>query len=245
MNIVKEKNITIKWDETDSTGRLSFPGLSQLLITTATEHAEELGFGYKTLKAGNLNWVLFRMNFEISEFPGWNEKIKVTTWPSGVKGLLGLREFMISNDKGENIVKVSSEWMIIDLKTRRPKRLNNFEEILKYQKSEKVTRKEPLLVNDKGKFNDIFEIKAMDSHLDLNGHVTAKRYFEWINDGIFEIHGKKDIEQIQVTFFHETYIHEKLTVQSDENGTTFRGMKENNTRPAFTAAVKFKNQVNL
>jgi acyl-ACP thioesterase len=242
MDVVWERKLKIHWDSTDQFGRLSLPGLGQLLISTAVEHDESLGFGYRHLRKENLNWVLFRMNFEILRFPLWDEEIRVITWPSGVQGLLGLREFQIKDLQGKELVKVSSEWMIIDLEKRRPKRLNQFTDVLKYKKTEKVLTSEPLEPNDKGHFKDLFSVTIRHADLDLNGHATAKRYFEWIDDSLFEVLGEsgiRNLEKIQVTFLHEAYLHEKVALQVDEKLTTVRGLK-NDGKTVFMAVVKIK-----
>ncbi len=240
MNVFWEREITITWDNTDKSGNLSLPGLGQLLINSATEHAEHLGFGYRQLKNQNMNWVLLKMNFEITRFPVWDEKIKLVTWPSGVKGIIGLREFIIKDEKDNDLVRVSSDWMIIDLEKRRPKRLSQFEDILQYENTEKVLKEAPLEANEAGPFQDIFNITIRHSALDLNGHATAKKYFDWINDAMYEAHGDNQIDLLQVKFLNESYLHEVITLQIDEAMTTIRGIKENG-KTAFMATVKFKN----
>ena len=241
MNVFWEREIKVTWDNTDKSGNLSLPGMGQLLINTAEEHAEALGFGYRQLKHQNMNWVLVTMNFEINRFPVWDEKIKLITWPSGVKSILGLREFIIKDEQNNNLVKASSEWMIIDLERRRPKRLSQFEGILQYANTEKVLEKEPLKANAEGLFTDLFKIKIRHSSLDFNGHATAKKYFDWINDAMYQAHGDKEIERFQVKFFNESYLDETIILQIDDKQTSFRGIKENG-KIAFMAAVDFKDK---
>ena len=240
MNVFWERELKIHWDSTDKSGKLSLPNMGQLLINTATEHAEELGFGYRSLKEKNLNWVLLRMDFEIERFPHWDENIKLITWPSGTKGITGLREFVIKDKDDKEITRVSSEWMIIDLEKRRPKRLTQFGEILKYEKTEKVIKEPPLTPNTEGPFTDLFTVVIRHSALDLNGHATAKKYFDWINDAMYQAHGDNEIEKCQVKFVSESYLNETIKLQIDTRQTTIRGVKENG-KTAFLAVVKFKN----
>ena len=131
MKTTWKQALSVHWENTDVSGKLSLSGLGQLLINTATQHAENLGFGYKELKNKNLNWVLFRMNIQINRRPVWDEPITLTTWPAGISGLAGLREFVMLDEKENTLCVANSEWLIIDLQSRRPKRLNQFEHILK------------------------------------------------------------------------------------------------------------------
>jgi len=240
METIWKKELNIHWENVDVSGRLSLPGLGQLLITTATQHAENLGFGFKELKKQNLNWVLFRMNIEIKRLPVWDEPVTLETWPQGVKSLFGLREFAMKDSEGKPLVNAGSEWMIIDLESRRPKRLNQFEDILKFENNEKAFNGTPLVPNSKGDFTNLFSIVVRHSDMDFNGHATARRYFDWMDDGLFHLHGKQEIEMIQITFFQESYLNETIILQVDENKTTVRGVKQSNGKVAFMAIVKFK-----
>ena len=240
METIWKRALNIHWENVDISGKLSLPGLGQLLISTATQHAENLGFGFKELKKQNLNWVLFRMNIEIKQLPAWNDSVTLTTWPQGVKGLFGLREFTMKDAKGKSLVVAGSEWMIIDLETRRPKRLNQFEDILKFESSEKAFDKTALIPNTKGIFTDLFSVVVRHADMDFNGHATARRYFDWMDDGLFHLHADRDISMIQVTFFQETYLNETITIQVDEHKTTVRGIKQSNGKVAFMAVVSYK-----
>lgn len=240
MEIIWKQELTIHWEKTDVSGKLSLPGLGQLLINTATQHAEMLGFGFKELKKQNLNWVLFRMNIEINRLPLWNEPVTLSTWPVGIKGLAGLREFVMHDENGNVLCSANSEWLIIDLETRRPKRLNHFEKLLKYNHDEKAFTGTPLVANPKANFHDLFQVTVRHSDMDFNGHATARRYFDWLDDGIYQLNPDKQIGKIQITFFQETYLNDELIIQADGEGTNVRGIKQKDGKAAFMAVVEFK-----
>ncbi len=240
METIWKQSLSIYWANTDISGKLSLPGLGQLLINTATQHAENLGFGYKELKNQNLNWILFRMNIKLNRRPEWNEPVTLTTWPSGIRGLAGLREFVMADEKGEKLCTATSEWLIIDLDSRRPKRLNQFEDILKFEEQEKAFTTTPPVANNKGDFSDLFSVTIRHSDMDLNGHVTARRYFDWMDDALYQIHKEKEIDLIQITFLNETYLDETIILQVDETNTTVRGIRKSDEKTAFMAAVQYK-----
>jgi len=240
METTWKQSLSIHWANTDISGKLSLPGLGQLLINTATQHAENLGFGYEELKNQNLNWILFRMNIKLNRRPQWNEPVTLTTWPSGIRGLAGLREFVMLNEKGDELCTATSEWLIIDLESRRPKRLNQFEDILKFEEQEKAFNATPPVANAKGNFSDLFTVTIRHSDMDLNGHATARRYFDWMDDALYQIHKEKEIDIIQITFLNETYLNESVTLQIDETNTTVRGIRKSDGKTAFMAAVQYK-----
>ena len=64
----------------------------------------------------------------MDRYPGWGEEILVKTWPRGIERLFALRDFLITSRQGEVLGRVTSNWLLVDLTTRRPKRL---EEVFK------------------------------------------------------------------------------------------------------------------
>lgn len=240
MNKTWKQALTIHWENTDISGKLSLSGLGQILINTATQHAENLGFGYKELKNRNMNWVLFRMNIQINRRPHWDESVTLSTWPAGISGLAGLREFVIRDKDEHTLCIANSEWLIIDLETRRPKRMKQFEDILKFGRKEKAFTATLPVANRKGTFTNLFEVTIRHSDMDLNGHTTARRYFNWVEDALYQNSAGKEIELIQITFFNETYLNETIVLQVDEFRTTVRGIKKSDGKPAFMAVVTYK-----
>ena len=59
----------------------------------------------------------------MDRYPGWGEEILVKTWPRGIERLFALGEFLITSRQGEVLGRVTSNWLLVDLTTRRPKRL--------------------------------------------------------------------------------------------------------------------------
>jgi acyl-ACP thioesterase len=240
MEIKYKKEFRIHWVYTDISGKLSLPGLGQLLINLAVEHAEMLGFGYRELRNKNLNWVLYRINIEIIRMPDWDEPVTLITWPVGVKGITGIREFILTDKKGNVLSNVNSEWFIIDLETRRPKRPEHIEGLVRYEHNEKAFTKTPLKANTKGLFTKLFSVDIRHSDLDLNGHATARRYFDWINDGAYHILKNKQIDMIQITFYNEAYLNDTMEIYIDDTKSTIKGAKSNDTKPSFIAVIKSK-----
>lgn len=238
MEIKWKQQLIIPWEITDISGKLSLPGLGQLLINTATYHADRLGFGYNELKDQNLNWVLFRMNIELIRRPEWHEPVTLTTWPTGISGIAGLREFVMTDEKDNIICNASSEWLIIDLSTRRPKRLKQYESILKYNLPEKAFTRTSPVANTKGEFSTLFTHTIRHSDMDLNGHATARRYFDWLDDGLYQVLNDYELDMIQITFFNETYLGDTIILQVDDTKTTLRGVRQSDNKVAFMAVVK-------
>ena len=90
---------------------------------TAWHHADHLKVGYSDLAEQRYFWVLSRLSIQMEQYPGWDEKIKIRTWLTGMGRLFALRHFSIANSKGDILGTAKSAWLVLDLKSRRPQRI--------------------------------------------------------------------------------------------------------------------------
>lgn len=115
----------VRYSEMNTKGRLTYHALLNYLQDSSTLHPEELGESGKELFAKNMAWVLSFWQICIEDMPNGSEDICVSTWPYQTKGLLGLRNFCMENEKGERIVKANSIWVLIDPRNGRPLRITD------------------------------------------------------------------------------------------------------------------------
>jgi medium-chain acyl-[acyl-carrier-protein] hydrolase len=105
--------------ECDYAGRVHSAALLNYLQDTAGGHAARQGYSVHDLFRSGKTWVLSRLHVRISRYPSLGDEVKVTTWPSGSRGLFALRDYEASDSAGPVLVGTSS-WMIIEVATRRP-----------------------------------------------------------------------------------------------------------------------------
>lgn len=118
-----ELNSKVRYSEANSNSELTYHALLNYLQDSSTLHSEELGESGAQLRAQNMAWILSFWQICIEEMPKLSENIKVSTWPYQTKGLFGLRNFCVDNEKGERIVKANSIWVLVDARTGRPMRI--------------------------------------------------------------------------------------------------------------------------
>jgi len=106
----------------DAFGALSVPGLAGFLGEAAGRHADALGVGVEALMSRGLTWVLGRQRFEIAAPPRLGERLEVETWPSGIDRVFALRDFVVRGPDGGERVRAITQWIVMDLATRRPVR---------------------------------------------------------------------------------------------------------------------------
>jgi medium-chain acyl-[acyl-carrier-protein] hydrolase len=201
---ILEEEFLVTSADTDFTLNLRVSSLVNMFIQIAWHHAEELGFGIKYLHQNNLAWVLSKLHLKIYSLPQWNDPIRLITWPKGIHRLFYLRDLEVFNKSGQLIACATSEWLLIDIKTKRPKLQGPDEEIFNKNRDkhaiEALTENLDPLKGDKNNFL----LKAAYSDIDLNQHLTTTRYVDWMFDTFdMGFHKKHKCSSIILNFIRE------------------------------------------
>lgn len=215
----------VKSFECGPDSKLRIHNVMLLFQEVAYLSAENLGFGYTNLKSKNMAWVLSNLKIQFLNFPKWTDKIIIETWPSGYNRLHGFRDYSVKNAKGLSLMNSTSEWLAIDVESRRPININDFEiELPNYGKrslDEKLSRLNPKRL---GVGKKIFEIVVPFSSIDENSHVNNAEYLRWSLDGMRKAGiNLGDISSIQVSFISELFEKErcKIYFRQDEDSLKY------------------------
>lgn len=210
--------------------RLSLPALFGYFQEIAWEHATQNDFGWEDLLDKGAFWALSRVKVEISRLPMWTDRLELFTWPSGVDGLFALRDFLLFNNKGELLVSASSSWLIVDIKTRRPHRLDTFKRNFPINEQVRALQvnagKVPSLSGEL--FSDI-QVKVCQGDIDVNGHTNNMCYVEWVMNA-FPLEFQKEFEPktFEINFLHEGMEGDQCLIQSyKESFNSFVGTISN------------------
>ena len=177
--LVYEEQFNIRASEVGFDHTATLPAICNLLQEVAGNHARALSFDITDLHKENLTWVLHRLAVNMRQYPEWRETITIRTWPSSGNRLRAYRDFQIF-DSNKNLIGNSlSYWLIMDIESRRPKRIPSDIIAMAPENTEHVipvTEPNFREVN-KSKRDNSFDIRKTD--LDLNRHVNNVRYIEW------------------------------------------------------------------
>lgn len=180
-DIFEEFGFAVRSYECAPDGKLTVANLCNYLQEAASLNAEHLGFNKSNFDAQGMNvtWVMTRMRVKCSRRPVWGEQVKILTFPRNARRIIAHRDFLI-----EGVGAATTEWMMIDMTTRRPVSI-----------PESVTGKgndvrEPVLGAEPfAKFKwegpeagEGLQVAARASDIDLNGHVNNVRYITWLFD---------------------------------------------------------------
>ncbi len=236
-----QENHTVSWEDTALDNHLSITAMNRFLLQAAVNHAEHLGFGFTDTSKQDLSWVLLHINLQINRLPAWKERFSVVTWPSRVKAITAFREFEIKGEQGEILCTATSEWSVINLKTRRPQRMSSLDNLIN-NVTDKVSLDMPFFKLDaKLAFEELFSVKVRYSDMDMNAHANAGKYFDWLSDAIYEISGTNDVAFISFNYLHECMLGDTLTIEKSKETPLFiRGRKTGENKMAFWAKIELK-----
>jgi medium-chain acyl-[acyl-carrier-protein] hydrolase len=218
-----ETTIRIQTFQMDTEGKAHILGICNYLQEAASMHAHLAGLGFDQMMRRNQVWVLTRLKVEMAVYPEWNDLLNLKTWSRGNEGIFYLRDFLISNTDGETIVKATSSWAALNLKSRRPELVEGLEELMNSKKQEVVLdgklQKLPKITQPKL----LREYEVQYTDIDIVYHVNNVKYIEMmVNAYPLEKHKNMHIKSLEVNYLGETGYGEKVQVWLDQQSSKKR-----------------------
>jgi medium-chain acyl-[acyl-carrier-protein] hydrolase len=210
-----EDEYSIPFCEVDTKSEAFLPTLWNLMQETAWHHADHLELGYADLSKEKYFWVLSRLSIRMDEYPGWGDRIKIKTWLTGIGRLFALRNFSITNSKGDILGTANSAWLVLDLKSRRAQRIEPiFQHIRNLLDQSSTEEPEKLPGPVQPKTEKPFTIHYSD--IDMHQHVNNRKYVEWILDSYpFEMHREYHCHTFQINFLAESSHGDEISVHTE------------------------------
>lgn len=199
----KQDKFIVKTYECQADGNIKLFSLMQHLQEAAAVHAEQLGFGRRMLNEIDGYWVLSNLRIEIGRFPKWNEEVTLETWPSGYTRLLATREFIGRDQRDRESFRASSEWMILDKRSGRPRNLLRLELSLP-ECGPRVIMAGLNRLQPQDGYIETDRVRVPHSAIDLNGHANNTECVRW---GLDALQGAFKFSRA-IRFMHATYLSE-------------------------------------
>ena len=121
-----KESINVRIYDLDLTGKLSLISICNYLQQSATKHADKLNISSWHLTELNITWILYRLQVKVKEYPNYDKKLIIDTWPAIIKDPYDFRAFRIFNENNIEIGNALYNWLLIDLETRKPVRIRKF-----------------------------------------------------------------------------------------------------------------------
>jgi medium-chain acyl-[acyl-carrier-protein] hydrolase len=232
--------------DVDVNNRLKLNTLFNFLQNVASSHADSLSLGYNDLIAHDLGWVLSWAKVKIEEYPQFGETIKIRTWPKCRYKLFSIREFLIYNSSGKILFRVSTAWLLINVKTKRITDIKNLPQAIYYQPELSALNDLPEKIVS-GKEKEILFSKTIRyTDLDINQHVNNTRYIELALDCYSsDWHKKNLLNSLTASFTSESFYGDELEIRMASEGfkeksDVIEAVNKKSSKHVFQALVDWK-----
>ena len=190
---------TITCYEADANKMMRPTTMLDIMQEAANMSATSLGFGYDKMIASNTAWVLSRIHVRFNSYPEWRETVNLKTWHKGMAKLFYLRDFTLSDNKGNRLAEATSSWLIIDMNTRRLVR--NSDLALSDTAMHAIeTPADKVVVPVDIEPELVRKHPVTWSEIDTNGHVNNVKYAVWAIDAVTQDDIKKPLKELLVNY---------------------------------------------
>lgn len=185
MNYMRlETPLTFRYSEFDIYDRILPAAVLAAFQDIAGEHAKTLGVGYEEMLAGNMIWVLVRSRYEIFHNPTVDTGYRLSTWPLPKEGVSFKRDFLLTDQGGEVMIKGTSVWAVTNFITRRLVRARDVDYRGESYWPEQNYRDglTALPADDFSDLSPVFSHQVRFTDLDHNHHMNNTKYAGLILD---------------------------------------------------------------
>ena len=246
MKNLYRKEFALDANDIDFETKLSIPAIMRHFQAAASNHAKEMGMDYFALKAkSDAFWVITKVKIKIYGYPQWSEKVVLKTWPLLPSAIKCNRDFEILNARKETVVAGTSEWCILDMASRRPRKVSTtcYPIKMKHLKKQALSERFSHFPADFENQEFVYERKIRSTDIDLNHH-TNNTIYSLIAFDSFSVADleKMEILGYEIHFCSETKEGELLRVSHREldGKVLITGINGDSGRLIFQAAVEYK-----
>lgn len=178
---VREETFCVRAYESGVNNQVTLPAYCNYLQEIAGNHARTLGLGIHELQDAGFTWMLSRLHVVIDTYAAWRANVNIRTWPAGLHGrLTAIRDFEAHGDTGNTLLKGVSEWLYVDLASRKIVRLPQAFAALAPAGTPQVDVPEAAVkISDFEPAEWSATLTVRHSDHDFNKHVNNAHYVEW------------------------------------------------------------------
>lgn len=174
----------IRYSECGTDGKVTLASIINYFQDCTSENSERLGVGVDYLREKKRAWILNAWHVVVERYPQIGEKIEVSTWATGFKGVFGPREFCMKTKDGELLAYANTLWVYVDTESGKPAKPDEEEkEIYGVEPSlqmETVSRK--IKFPEETTLVDTFPVHGY--HIDTNHHVNNSQYIQMATEAL-------------------------------------------------------------
>lgn len=239
-----KKEHIITYSEADKNLKLSLYSSMQLAQDIMTKYFQTFGSDNNTImKNDNAVWVLSKAKIHFNKYPNWLENIKCHSYTTVYKMVRVQIETIFLDQDDEILFIVMQECCPIDIKTRKPRKINT----ISYPKDMEIT--EAVLKEDFSRFTSKFKeenlaynqkVQALD--IDFSDHTNNVSYVKYlINTFSSDYWSNKIITDFEIHYINESRENEKLDIYKiEQDNCKIEFLIKNNDKEVAKARISYK-----
>ena len=111
----------VSYSRIDTEGKLKVYAIVNAMQDCSLFHSEDVGLSCMDLKSEDAHaWLVNSWDIVIKRRPIMGEVFEVSTWPYKMRGVFGMRNFVMKTEEGETLAYADSHWFFFDQKTGTP-----------------------------------------------------------------------------------------------------------------------------
>ncbi len=246
MNDIRKDNYYIHSFDVDFSSKVSLCTVCNLFQESAWRHATEHKLGYHDLIKTGKAWVLSSLKINIKELPVWKDNISIYTWARTTDKLFAYRDFEIYREGADKpLVKATSSWLIIDIESKRPQRMQQFAGLMPLLKNKNALNQTLDKIPPVEEVQDSYHKIPAYSDLDVNHHVNNVKYVEWILDMFsLDYQNNHKIRDFEINYRNEVGYNEAVKLEGQRNNIPesflVQGIHNSSEKYAFRALIKWE-----
>ena len=236
MAMQAEKKYYLRASDFDKNSNMLPSAALGIFQDIAGYHAESLGIGFFALLSKDCLWMIVRTKYIVEKAPEKYQTVTVKTWPIAPRGPILRRDYLMTNDAGEVLIRATSDWTVVNCQTRS---LVNAKDI--YPEGEFLSDfaidAKLKKVKDLEGEGEQFSAMPQFCDIDSNGHVNNTKYADYI---INAVKPERAISEFQIDYQKEVLLGEEITlnVKHQENRTVIMGV-DGEGEKKFAAEIVF------
>ncbi len=242
MKVEYTKNHMVNYTEVNQEGKLDIISSFNLVQNVMTEYFESFKSDNIRLKAkNNAIWVVTKAKMHFYKYPMWREKIFGRGHTTKVKPIRTEMETTFKNDLDELLFSVRQETCVIDLDTRKIRKIETVD-YPKDMEEEEALFKDPyqILKDDFSENDFVYSQKVYSSDIDFSRHTNNVSYVKFIINSLpckfFEDNKVTDVE---IHYISETKEGQTLKVYKKEKENSVEFLITEGEREVIRAKINY------
>lgn len=203
-------NKKILFSDIDCKSKMTVDGILNAMQDCVNINSESIGRGIDYMMEKKRTWFAISWNIEIRRFPKMFEDVVVKTWPYDFSSSMGMRNVIITDSCGNDIICADSLWTLMDMNTGRPTKIEE-EDRLGYDVEEKYPMESLGRKIKLPKEMEVIDtVTVRKSDIDYNGHMSNGKYIQIADEYMdFDV----NISRIRVEYKSQSKYQEKILIK--------------------------------